>query len=87
MFKQEKMTLITILAIFDISIALRCVSDILMARANSKGNFKFWPTVYSLAAPEFFDLVPICCILYIHSLNFKVIRNDKDITDGNLNST
>ena len=76
-FKFEKRVLLSILLIFNSCYILRLIYDVILAKetedAGRKGYFGISALLALVIGPNFFDLLPVCCILYIHSLNFKVI--------------
>ena len=81
-FKREKCTLLTILIIFDISFVLRFVTDIFTSHASRNFEYDMLPTINAIVTPQVCDLIPICCILYIHSRNFKAIKDSSDAVDN-----
>ena len=70
-FKREKCTLIALLLIFDCSYVIRALFNQLWSRAeeiSDRGLYRF------VIVPSFCDLIPVCCVLFFHTRNFKVIR-------------
>ena len=70
--------MITMIVIFDISFALRLISDRWTMIVFRDMDFTFWSTLNALVAPFVLDLVPICCILYIHTSNFRLSLSNGD---------
>ena len=71
-FRRERNAILTILVIFDLTYAFRAIYDIIYAKFN---DFNFSMALSVVVVPFFFDLVPICLVLLIHSRNFKTIRS------------
>ena len=78
-FRQETFTLIAILCIFDISFMLRLGFDIWLSNNLSKQTFAI--AIMAIFTGAVFDVFPICCILFIHSRNFKTIQFGNRYTD------
>ena len=69
--------MLTILIIFDSSFVLRFVSSELIAHwSNAENKYSMALTIQSLITPQLCDLVPICCVFFIHMQNFKVIQQE-----------
>ena len=83
-FKKEKCTLITILLIFDGSFIARVICNLLYSGAL---DLKSQDLYIFVIIPSFCDMFTICCILFFHMRNFKVIKAESlrtfTITDEN----
>lgn len=67
-FRREKRTLLTILLIFDSTYILRAIYDVLYVKQENQYGMAW--TIAEVMTGNIFDLVPICCILFIHTQNF-----------------
>ena len=83
LFKREKCTMLTILVIFDSSFVLRLITNLVIAQfaKDYEGEYKMGLCILSLILPQLWDVVPICCVLFIHMQNFKVIRQGSEASD------
>ena len=71
-FRREKCQLLTTIAIFDVSFLLRTLYGIwfsIFAYGMHTGEL-----IIAILVPACIDIIPICCILYFHTRNFKVIQ-------------
>ena len=71
-FKKESMQLLIILIIFDCSFIIRAVYDGIYPQFKKHD----WPVTIAVVTLTFYvvcDFVPISCILFYHSRNFKII--------------
>ena len=71
-YKFEKRILLCILLTFNSSYILRLIYDIILAQetedSDERGYFGIGALLALAIGPNFFDLIPVWCILYIHSL-------------------
>ena len=75
LFKHEMITLISLLVIFDLSIALRIAYDTWLIDDWDRKASNFTIVITIIVLPLIFDTGPMCCILMAHSWNFKTIKS------------
>lgn len=72
-FRQETLTLMTILIIFDLSFILRLITDIAMSSHHLE-KLTVGLLVWLVFTGLIFDIIPVGLILLIHSRTFKTIK-------------
>ena len=78
-FKKEKVQLVTILILFDVSFVFRCLFDVW---ANNQGiffesNSNMQLSLALVLYPLFVEIIPIFLILLVHSHNFETLHFTK----------